>query len=163
MGLSRQVQEKRFHRPFLLAIENTTGTHVCIQRARLQRPASEKKTGTSIVLGMKFSRELSVEQPLSRALLKSNDLLGSHIVLSSSWSKDLVGAPETKERRRQDEPATFTMTKIELCWRERKARRTRQGIAAARLWFHTTTAILEVTEVARAKEDTRGRRERERD
>lgn len=43
---------------------------------------------------------------------------------------------ETKGRRRWDELATFTMTKIELCRRERKARRTwRTGVAAARLWF----------------------------
>lgn len=135
-----QVQEERSRRALFIRdrVQQVFAARMCmcVCNARVCGDPSLKKTRTSIVLGMKFSREPSVEQPLNRVLSRGNDLLRSHIVFSSR-SKDLVDARRRKKRRRRDEPVAFTMTKIELCRRERKARRTRPctGVAAARLWF----------------------------
>lgn len=111
---------------------------------------------------MKFSREPSVEQPLSRALSRGNDLLRSHIVfvavegLSRCTRRGKNGDGETNRRHSPWRKLNYAGGKA-----KRGVHGHARGSPQRDCGFHTTTAILEVTEVA---ESERGNeRERERD
>lgn len=142
MGLYSRYKFKRndLAALFLSAIGyNRYSPHECACVYAIARvcgdPSLKKNQNIDSTWNEIFSRALDGAAAEPRALERQRSPPESHrlLVAVEGFSR----STETKKRRRRDEPVAFTMTKIELCRRERKARRTRPctGIATARLWF----------------------------